>query len=50
MNTKKCWFLETQLGICVLKLDLFMSRVLFEFCLLTQRSLALCGRSKKRLF
>ena len=47
---KNAGFLKLKLGFCVLKLELFVSWVLFEFCLLTQRSLALCGRSKGRLF
>ena len=44
----KCWFSRTsRLGFRVSKLDLFEARVLFRFCLVTQRSLSLPYLSRK---
>ena len=38
---------NSRLGFCVLKLDLFKARVLFRFCLVTQRFLSLPNLSRK---
>ena len=38
---------NSRLGFCVLKLDSFKARVLFRFCLVTQRFLSLPNLSRK---
>ena len=38
---------NSRLGFCVLELDSFKARVLFRFCLITQRSLSLPNLSRK---
>ena len=38
---------NSRLGFCVSKFDLFVARVLFRFCLVTQLSLSLPDYSRK---